>query len=252
MAADSQYSRFAKLSFDSFRQMANDNSLSRYEKIGFPDSYRQGKEEVIFHDLLNKLQRLYEKGRLIMDIGPGCSDLPHMLINNAQEYQQKLVMIDSEEMLAHLPDVANIEKVAAYYPRCDEVLEKYAGKVDVIIVYSVLHYVFAEGNIWEFIDKSLTLLAPGGQMLIGDIPNISKRKRFFSSEAGIKFHQNFTDSNEMPSVMFNQVEEQQIDDAVVLSLLMRARASGFNAYVLPQPDSLPMSNRREDILIVRD
>src|SRR5256885_8167314 len=28
--------------------------------------------------------------------------------------------------------------------------------------------------------------------LIGDIPNVSQRKRFFSSPAGIKFHQEFT------------------------------------------------------------
>ena len=43
----------------------------------------------------------------------------------------------------------------------------------------------------------------------------------------------------------------KIDDAVVFEILERARESGFDAYVAPQPDELPMANRREDILIVR-
>ena len=33
--------------------------------------------------------------------------------------------------------------------------------------------------------------------------------------------------------------------------LQRARSAGFNSYVLPQADDLPMENRREDILIIR-
>jgi len=86
-------------------------------------------------------------------------------------------------------------------------------------------------------------------MLIGDIPNVSKRKRFFSSPAGIKFHQEFTGTQELPEVVFNQVEPSRIDDAVVLSLLLRARNAGFDSYVVAQAEDLPMANRREDILI---
>ena len=56
--------------------------------------------------------------------------------------------------------------------------------VDVILSYSVLHYVFVQQPLYEFLDTSLGLLADGGQMLLGDIPNVSKRKRFFSSAAG--------------------------------------------------------------------
>ena len=42
----------------------------------------------------------------------------------------------------------------------------------------------------------------------------------------------------------------KIDDAVVFSILGRARAAGFDAYVVPQAPDLPMANRREDILIM--
>ncbi len=71
----------------------------------------------------------------------------------------------------------------------------------------------------------------------------------FSSPAGVKFHREFTGTETSPEVVFNRVERGQIDDAVVLSLLARARAEGCDAYVVPQRDDLPMANRREDILV---
>ena len=45
------HDRFADLTFDDFRRMAGDESLSQYQKIGFPDEYRAGAEESIFHDI---------------------------------------------------------------------------------------------------------------------------------------------------------------------------------------------------------
>lgn len=154
-------------------------------------------------------------------------------------------------MLSRLPDEPFVKKIAAYYPQCEALFAEYRGKVDVFLTYSVLHYIFAESNPWNFLDRSLELLAPGGEMLIGDIPNTSKRKRFFSSPAGIEFHQNFTQTTEVPQVEFNRIEPGQIDDSVILSLLLRARCQGADAYVLPQREDLPMANRREDILIRR-
>lgn len=50
--SDEQFRKFANLTFDDMRKMAQDDSLSRYEKIGFPDSYRQGKEEIILRNIV--------------------------------------------------------------------------------------------------------------------------------------------------------------------------------------------------------
>ncbi|NRZ59471.1 hypothetical protein DFR97_003419 [Clostridium beijerinckii] len=88
-------------------------------------------------------------------------------------------------------------------------------------------------------------------MLIGDIPNISKRKRFFSSNQGIKYHQNFTGTKEQPIVKFNNIEAKNMDDSVVMSIIQRCRLAGFDSYILPQDKKLPMANRREDILIIK-
>lgn len=242
---------FENLSFERFRLLAQDPFLSCYEKIGFPNAYRQGNEEKIFEDICNKLLALNQQGTIVIDIGPGCSELPCMIIDNAERNEQQLVFIDSGEMLSLLPDRVFLQKIEARYPNCPLVFEKYKGKANAINVYSVLQYIFTEGNIFDFLDRTLELLAPEGRLLLGDIPNISKRKRFFSSERGIEFHQNFTQSNTVPEINNGVVEKGQIDDAVILGILSRARSQGFNAYVLPQGLDLPMENRREDILIER-
>ncbi len=245
--------RFLKLGFDDFAKMAGDDSLSRYEKIGFPDSYRDGKEGVIFEDILSKMgtTELLRNG-IALDIGPGCSSLPIMLRDLCVEKNCKLLLVDSEEMLDCLPDEEGvIEKHPGYYPEVDSVMKNYRGGINFILCYSVLHYIFEEGNLWSFLDESLGLLAEGGVFVIGDIPNISMRKRFFSSMEGIKFHQAYTNSTETPRQEFNNIERAKIDDSVIFALIQRARLQGFDAYILPQRSDLPMANRREDILIRR-
>lgn len=245
------YRRFSGIGFNDFRTMAQDASLSCYEKIGFPDTYRKGSEQRIFEDIQSKLTALRETGKAILDIGPGCSDLPNLLIDECADRQHDLILVDSKEMLDLLPEGERVRKIAAYYPNCPELFEEYAGKVDAILVYSVIQYVFVESNLWDFLDLSLSLLAQGGEMLIGDIPNVSMRKRFLSSQRGIKYHQEYASTTLPPEVKFNNIERHQIDDTVVFSILSRARLQGFDAYVLPQSADLPMSNRREDILIRR-
>lgn len=46
--------RFARLDFDAFRKLATDQFLSEHEKIGFPDGFRKGFDEVIWADFLGK------------------------------------------------------------------------------------------------------------------------------------------------------------------------------------------------------
>ena len=250
--ADDRYARFQHLTYEDFRRLAVDASLSQYERIGFPDSYREGWEEAIFRDIASKLSNLQRSGGTVLDIGPGSTGLPRMMVELCRRQGHKLILADSPEMLAYLPDEPFVEKAAGRYPReCGEWLEKYAGRVDAILSYSVFHYVFAEGNIFEFLDRSLELLAPGGQMLIGDIPNKSKRNRFFSSAAGIRCHRQFTGTDEVPEVAFNVLERGEIDDAVLVAMVMRCRGAGFDAYLVPQAEDLPMADRREDIFVIK-
>jgi hypothetical protein len=188
---------------------------------------------------------------VVLDIGPGCSELPAMVRERCERQGHTLLLVDSEEMLAHHPEGELVRKFAGRFPDCAPLLDEYAGRVDAIIAYSVLHYVFPDGSVHAFLDEAMKLLSNGGRLLIGDIPNVSMRRRFFSSPAGREHHREFTGSDEPPEVTFNTVESEKIDDAVLLGLVARARAAGCDAYLVPQAESLPMANRREDLLVAR-
>ena len=247
------FERFKNLRYKDYKIMAQDDSLSKYQMIGFPDSYREGKEEYIFADIIDKLGIDVEgKGLTFLDLGPGCTDLPYMLIDFCNEHQHRLLVADCEEMLMKLPDKENLLKFPGYFPEDSSLMiNKFQNSIDYIICYSVLHSVFYQTCIYKFIDSAVSMLKPGGKLLIGDIPNLSKRRRFFSTESGIKFHQEFSMSNTLPVVNHYEHEPSKIDDSIIFAILQRYRSFGFETYLLPQNRNLPMYNRREDMVICK-
>lgn len=245
------YKRFDGLTYNDYKKLAKNENLSCYEKIGYPDSYREGYEKHIFEDIKRKLTALRGKGKVIMDIGAGCSGLPKLLIDLCEKNKHKLILIDSEEMLSHLPNKPFIEKYYCKFPACSEIIEKYKNKVNAILAYGVLSVVFLDSNPFRFIDAAAALLSEEGEFLLGEIPNITKRKRFFLSRKGIETHRKFTGTDEKPVVEFMCLDEDKIDDGVVFAILQRYRNAGFETYLLPQGKNLPMQTRREDILIVK-
>ena len=243
---------YSRISFQEFQGRAQDPSLTKYEKIGFPDNYRKGKEQNIFLDLEQKL-KLDREQLKILDIGCGCSDLVDLLITNSETKKQELILVDSQEMLDLLPNSSIAKKVPGQFPKCLDSLKEFQNELDVIIVYSVLQHIILDSNPYSFIDKALGLLKSTGVLLLGDIPNNSKRNRFFESERGQKFHEEYTDSSEAPLPIINYPDTfEKIDDGLLFGILMRYRGFGFETYILPQPDGLPMASRREDIIIVKN
>jgi 2-polyprenyl-3-methyl-5-hydroxy-6-metoxy-1,4-benzoquinol methylase len=240
------------LDFEAFRGLAVDPTLSRHRKVGFPDEVREGREPAIFADVRGKLAGLGRAGCDVLEIGPGCGALPRLLADHCAAQGGRLTLVDSAEMLALLPDAPHVEKLAGAFPDDVEArLPAMAARFDAVLAYSVVQYVFAAGGLFRFLDRCLALLAEGGELLLGDIPNTTMRKRFFASAAGIACHRAYTGRDEEPPVRFNVAEPDQIDDGIVLAVLVRARAHGFHAWVLPQAAALPMASRREDVLIRR-
>lgn len=236
--------------FKKFKELAKDSSISVYEKIGFPDNYRKGVEEKIFADILSKVPLIQEKkGLKVLDIGGGCSDLQRYVSDFCKKQDHALFSADSAEMLNLNKDEAHVIKVPGLFPKTAREIKEKSEGIDVVICYSVFHYIFVDSNVWYFIDCLLDLLNEGGQVIIGDIPNISKRKRFFASNNGIKFHQEFMKTTEKPLVEFNCIDEGKIDDSLLMSVILKCQASGFDAYVLPQHKELPFANRRDDLII---
>lgn len=251
MDREEEIKKLKDLNYEDFKKLAKDPNLSDYQKIGFPNSYRKGYEKNILQDILNKIPIIENRSELkIFDIGPGCSSLVNDFLKICYEKNHDIYLADSEEMLNQLPDGDYIHKVAGYYPKDHlEFINDSKNRFDCIISYSVFHYIFKEGDVFSFLDKTLSLLKPNGYFLLGDIPNINKRSRFFSSEQGVKFHQEFTSTDSLPEKNLYELNEGVIDDGIITSIFSRYRNFGFEVYILPQPETLPMYNRREDILI---
>jgi SAM-dependent methyltransferase len=243
---------FAKihLTFDGFRRLAINPNLSVHGRIGFPDSYRDRYEEAIFDDIRRKLPPLAGRGQTVLDIGPGCANLPRMMMDLCAERGHRLYLIDSPEMLAQLPDAPHVRRVEGAFPdRMPVVNEMVGDGVDALLCYSVLHYLFVESNPFHVVDTIVQALAPGGIALLGDIPNASKRKRFFSTAAGQAYHRAFAGGAPPPAQTLYETQLGRIDDSVLLAMMQRAQLAGCDAYLLPQPDTLPMFNRRDDLVI---
>jgi 2-polyprenyl-3-methyl-5-hydroxy-6-metoxy-1,4-benzoquinol methylase len=243
---------FDGLTFEGFRSAARDENLSVYAKIGFPDSYREGAESAIFADITSKLTNLRRRAQRVLDIGPGCSPLPTLLLEHAQQQGHRVFLADSPEMLVLLPTLPSATKLPGRFPQEHrDFVAGNLGTFDAIVVYSVIQYVFSESSLYDFLDSATALLSHGGQLLVGDIPNASMRQRHFSSPAGRAQHVEFARRAGGSPVVPSGTTSGKIDDGVMLSILARYRAAGFHAYVLPQAPDLPMANRREDVLIVR-
>lgn len=241
--------RFARLGFDSFRDMALDPSLSEYEKIGFPPGLREGFGAAIWSDIGRKLPVLSQPGARILDVGPGCGELPRLLIGQAERLGQQVVMIDHEAMLSQLPPSPAVTLASGRFP--EDLAAAGGDGFDAILIYSVLQIVIVDANPFAFVDAALSLLRSGGQLLVGDIPNISKLRRFLASDAGARHHQAYMRTAEAPEVPAFALPSDRIDDGLAMGLMHRARNAGFDAYLLPQAADLPMANRREDLLVVR-
>jgi hypothetical protein len=232
--------------------MATDPALSANEKIGMSDALRVAFDESILADLIQKIPALGRKGQTVVDIGSGCGTFARRLIEHCCALQHRLTLVDSKEMLAHLPDEPYVRKIAGRFPQnAGAIADSVPAGADAIVVYGVLSVVFVDTNPFHFVDRAAALLRPGGRLLFGDVPNASKLRRFLATPVGVQYHKDYMRTDDPPRVGAFDEPGDGIDDGVILGIVHRMRSSGYDAYVVPQADSLPLSNRREDILIVR-
>jgi len=238
------------LNYEKFQELALNRNLISNEKIGFSKEAREGYHHAIIKDINSKLSITSTKNKIILDIGCGCGDLVSELINISQQNNHTLILIDSPEMLSEIKDLGkNVHKISGRFPDNIAALNRYIGKIDFVLCYSVIQYAFVDLNIFKFIDEILFLLNNNGKALIGDVPNISMKKRFLSSNAGIAYHKQYMKTESLPEVNFLDIERGQIDDSVIFAILQRIRSAGAQSYVVPQSSDLYYANRREDILI---
>lgn len=166
-------------------------------------------------------------------------------------------------MVSSVPGIDHPEVVEVLRTRCPgvEALPGDFREVDLgdrrftkIITYGVVQNLPDEVAVMSFLQKALQHLHPGGRLLVGDMPNVDKKRRFRSTRFGAEFEQMWASRDGSTSMIGESQllpESRRIEftDEVVATIFRQVRSWGYDAFVLPQPEHLPWGFTREDLLI---
>jgi cyclopropane fatty-acyl-phospholipid synthase-like methyltransferase len=137
------------------------------------------------------------------------------------------------------------------------------GRFEKILCYSVVHYLNNYQKFEEFLEKSISSLAPKGMLLVGDIPLAEKKaeylagrgKRFFSNLLGTAKHFFF---KKMTAATISHIDAKVESNGGVVytkeKIDKTLRTIGNNVdfkWVLENP-KLPFFVSREHLLIIKN
>jgi 2-polyprenyl-3-methyl-5-hydroxy-6-metoxy-1,4-benzoquinol methylase len=221
------------------------------------------KETAVWQDLLAKLK--VEKAQQILDIGVGSGFIAEQWARLAMTLELSLTLVDFDSVISRvqaeigssMPDaLSRIEFRSGAFPFSFDSDFLSRKSFDRIALYSVIHYT-REPRL--LIDVAAGMLQPGGRLLIGDIPNLDKKGRFLATERGRRFDAAYKQVAPESVPRYGAYPEftkqaladgaPPLDDDFVLDVIESYRRKGFQAYVLEQPDDLPLNFTREDILL---
>lgn len=219
------------------------------------------KTRFIWADIARKLQ--LRRGARMLDLGCGFGDLTRHCLEARRALAIELVLFDIPGVLRRLRREfgpllrEGVRLHPGVFPATTTAQFRRAAPFDLILAYSVLHYT---DNPLAFVNAATRLLAPGGRLLIGDLPNVNRKGRFLASDAGRAFEARYrgVPVDALPRyrshrdfVRRGNIQNGKISDRLVVQILGKCRAAGLDAYVLPQDHRLPYCHTREDILICR-
>ena len=187
----------------------------------------------------------------LLDIGSGIG----MMTVPMSYFVTGVTAVDHADVLARMPERSNIEKVPGDFLTVDMGERTYTKA----LAYSMVHYLRSQEEVIQLVDKALLLLADGGLLLLGDVPNDSYRDRNMNTERGQRAALSLgvgmvAAENErvrMESVLTLPPDRDLpvFMERDILNLIAHVRVAGHHANILRQPASLPFHLAREDILI---
>ena len=235
------------ISFENYGVLAE--RMADYTQVAGRYLCQRDDEKNILQDIIQKLELTPSDSLLEIGCGTGNLLIPLSFFVNS------VTGIDHPSCVAALKERYQTDNLSLIGNNFFECLDDDLGSYSRILVYSVLHYL-GEDEVKLFIDKAISLLHPGGKMLLGDIPNISKKQRFLSSKQGELFFEEWNnkmmaigDKDTLNVFLPKDANVAEFDDSKLLLILKEIRNAGYNAYILPQPVDLPFGHTREDILI---
>ncbi|MEY7849464.1 methyltransferase domain-containing protein [Natrarchaeobius sp. A-rgal3] len=231
--------------FETHGEMAE--NLTDDTKIAGRYGIQNVAERRILSDVSRKLQIEATDRCLDVGCGPGNITIPLSFVT------AEVVAVDHPAVVTRLekraPERNEITTIGG-----DFLERSFEREFDSILIYSVLQELESRSQVFEFVEKARKLLAPGGRMLIGDLPNTDRKSRFLDAEFGQRFSEEWdkvmADSGESLD-QFDGVEGTTFDDDVLLSLLEATRKEDCNSFLRSQPSDLPFGHTREDIVVER-
>lgn len=213
-------------------------------------SFQKEAMKNIAPDIVDKLQ--LKPSDTLLDIGCNCGDITIPL----SFLCEKVVGVDGEGCIKRLNnrifDIDNISTLIGDF-REIEIEESF----DCILMYSVLMYIDSYEEILSMVLKAASLLKDNGRMLLGDIVNDDKKRRFANSEVGHmvdkEYRENMNRMTEEDEVSHSgyAASSFRMNDELVMRLMQDVRREGYETYLLPQSNKLPFGYSREDILVCK-
>ena len=209
-------------------------------------------ERLILQDVVRKLA--LEPDDRLLEIGCG----PGNLLTPISFLLAEAVGIDHPDICRRLSARFNDDCIKTIGVNFFDYQPDDGVQFDKILIYNVIHTLANREEALAFLDKAVSLVAPGGRLLLGDIPNADRKRRFFATNSGARFQEQWqrmqaaTGGNR---TIFDNLPQDarrfQPDDSFVSETIGRYRAKGMEAYTVPQSPDLPFGNTREDLLIIR-
>jgi len=235
------------VSFNNYKKRAEESELSDTEISG-RYNFQLEDEKRIIPDVISKLNLQPKDSLLDIGCGPGTLLIP---LSNVVEM---VCGIDNEAVIQRIEkkykDKGNITTISGNFLEIESQQLRFYSK---IVIYSVVHYLSSQDELFQFLLKALKLLKPGGRMLIADIPNSDKKNRFENTSYGKNEIKKWQKKVAKKPVLGDVTVDQdliKIDDDCYLSILKFARDKGFESYLLPESENLPFGRTRDDILII--
>lgn len=240
----------SRVSFEAYEHIASLPNVSNTEASG-RYIFQQESERKILFDLLVKLDLKVTDELLEIGCGPGNLILP------LSYFCSRATGIDNEASITRLKNRSSQDGAVVCFSGNFLEMNLSATYFDKILIYGVLHCMSNKEEVLNFVERALSILKAGGRMLLGDLPNISKKKRFINSKTGQCVATNYaellegqTGRNISTDVRFPDSGLVIFDDAFILDLMAFIRGKGFEAFLVPEPLDLPFGGSREDILVV--
>jgi ubiquinone/menaquinone biosynthesis C-methylase UbiE len=203
-----------------------------------------------YSDIINDISIKLElnKNDKLFDIGCGSGKI----VNSLSHLVKKSSAIDHPNIINSI----NYKKIN--FIKGDILKIKLSNKkFDKILIYSLVHYLKNTEELFKLIRKSFQILNKNGILLIGDIPNIDKKKRFKNSINFKKINNEWQSNNLKLTPIEKEIENKleidkkiiKINDKLIYDILKKYTNNKSECYLLKQNKKLPMNNTRVDILI---